>query len=204
MNYFDYMNELKPNDALKNRTKAKVQLEISKQNHKRYTIKKAYISIAACFIVLVASVFTAGALTKNSGYIEGPEESSTKNFFSEKILINTTLDESEEYPQEILIEDHLYLQYQKEDTKSIEDSKLEINKADIGELLYTIDESNLVDAMKTLGGSETKAIKKNKFCNAKVYKLNNYKNNTALLVKEENKEEYYLFYLIDERNSITD
>jgi len=196
MNYFDYINNIKPDKQLKNRTRTRVKFEISKQNSKRNNIKKALPSIAACFIILTASVFTLIASNQNSDYINHINESVSRNLFSEKIMVNITSDESEANPQKIIIGDNLYLQYQKKDSNETDNDEIEIYKSDIGKLLYIIDENNLVDQLKSSKNPNANNIQKNKFCNAEVYKLNNYKNNTVILVKEKDKEEYYLFYLI--------
>ncbi|MDE6110802.1 MAG: hypothetical protein K2F65_02675 [Eubacterium sp.] len=180
MNYFDYINELKPNDILKNNTEAKVKLEIAKQTNKRYKMKKATISIAACLIVLIVSVFTANAVTKNSKYID----SETKTTLAQTISVHTTIDKTEE-PQEILIGDTVYQQYQTDD-------KIEINKSDIGELIGIIGESNFASEMKSL--AEEKSSRQNKFQDAEVYRIKANKNDTAVLVKEKDTNEYYLFY----------
>ncbi|MDE6660116.1 MAG: hypothetical protein K2K01_08410 [Eubacterium sp.] len=187
MDYFDYIKDLKPNDDLKSKTKARIQLEISKQNIKSRTAKRATISIAACLIILAVSVFTVKAVTKNSEYIDSTSE--TKTTLEQIISVHTTTDEAEE-PQEILIGDTVYLQYQTKD-------KIEINKSDIGELIDRIGESNFRSEMKSL--AEKKSSKKNKFQNAEVYRIKTYKNDTAVLVKEKSKEEYYLFYRTEQQ-----
>lgn len=199
MNYFDYINGLKPNDNLKNDIKAKVNLEISKQKIKKNNIKKVYISIAACFVLLIATIMTAKTLTHNSIYIDDSTEiSETEPNPSKNILIRIASDKTNE-PQCILIGDNLYLQYISGDSnKKADNDRIEINKSDIGELLYTINENNLVSNLKSSNNSDTNDTDPNKFYNAEVYRLNNYENNTVVLVKEENKEEYYLFYLINE------
>ena len=144
MNYFDYINNIKPDKQLKNRTRTRVKFEISKQNSKRNNIKKALPSIAACFIILTASVFTLIASNQNSDYINHINESVSRNLFSEKIMVNITSDESEANPQKIIIGDNLYLQYQKKDSNETDNDEIEIYKSDIGKLLYIIDRKSVV------------------------------------------------------------
>lgn len=192
MNYFDYMKDLKPDESLKDRTEARIKLEISKQNIKKSNNRKAYISIAACFILLVSSIMITKALTKNPEYIGNISKNSKKEFITaEKVPINMDSNTTKAIPQKFLIVDKLYLQYTENSSNNIE-----ISKTDIGELICTITEKNLVDDMES---PDLKAAGQNKFYNAEVYSLKNYKNNSVVLVKEKHKEEYYLFYLTNEQ-----
>lgn len=209
MNYFDYINNLKPDNNLKNKTKSRVMFEISKQNTKKSNLKKASISIAACFIVLIISISISRVLIKNSDNIHNATETeklTTQNVYSDKILVSVASDGLAAGPQTVLLEDKLYLQYCKGDIiKKYEsdDKKIEINKSDIGELVYTINEYNLVDGMnmKFLKGLDTETAKHNKFYNAKVYKLKNCKNDTVFLVKRDVKEDEYYFFCLKGVNS---
>lgn len=183
MNYFDYIDDLNPDINLKSGTKSKVMLEISKQNTQKSNTKKAYISIAACFIILFGSIITFRALTKNS----------------DTISVNTAPDSLMAGPQSVLIDNKLYLQYWREEIneEDNDNEKIVINKTDIGELVCTINEYNLVDGinMKFLKALDIENAKQNKFYNAKVYKLINCKNDTVLLVKRDVNDEYYFFCL---------
>lgn len=202
MNYFDYINDLKPNDNLKNDTRARVKFEISKQKIKKNNIKKAYISMAACFIVIVVSVIASKALTKNPDYIGTPTGTpETEQNSSEKILVSVASDGLAAGPQTVLLGDKLYVQYWDESIlqeTETDDDKIRINKSDVGELVYTIDEDNLVDStsFKFLNKLDTETAQQNEFYNAKVYKLKNCKNNTVFLVREDKTDAYALFFLV--------
>lgn len=207
MNYFDYINDLKPDNNLKNNTKSKVMLEISKQNVKKSTAKKTYLSIAACFIVLLTSISALRVLMRNSENIGNSseiEKSTTQNHLSDKISVNIAGDGLAAGPEAVLFEDKLYLQYSRDDIREgSKEGEIEINKSDIGELVYTINEDHLVDGInfKFLKTLSTEAAKQNKFYNAKVYKLKNCKNDTVFLVKRDVKEDEYYFFLLKGINS---
>ena len=56
MNYTEYNNQLKLPDDLYKKTLAGVKSEISKHNQIQRKKKVAYLSFAACFMILVTSI----------------------------------------------------------------------------------------------------------------------------------------------------
>lgn len=207
MNYFDYINDIKPDKRLKTSTESKVMLEMSKQSIKKSNAQKACISIAACFILLVVTITSSKALMNNFDNFDNPnktEKITAQNIPSDKILVNTDGDGLQAGPVAVLFEDKMYLQYYRSDIREGDmKGKIEIDKSDISELAYTINEDNLVDGIDfmflTLQDAET--AKQNKFYNAKVYKLKNCKNDTVLLAKRDVKEDSYYFFCLKGINS---
>ena len=66
MNYTEYNNQLKLPDDLYKKTLAGVKSEISKHNQIQRKKKVAYLSFAACFMILVTSISTVKYLNNNS------------------------------------------------------------------------------------------------------------------------------------------
>ena len=66
MNYTEYNNQLKLPDDLYKKTLAGVKSEIPKHNQIQRKKKVAYLSFAACFMILVTSISTVKYLNNNS------------------------------------------------------------------------------------------------------------------------------------------
>ena len=80
MNYTEYNNQLKLPDDLYKKTLAGVKSEISKHNQIQRKKKVAYLSFAACFMILVTSISTVKYLNNNSSdTFETTHNSSTNN-----------------------------------------------------------------------------------------------------------------------------
>ena len=80
MNYTEYNNQLKLPDDLYKKTLAGVKSEISKHNQIQRKKKVAYLSFAACFMILVTSISTVKYLNHNSSNaFETTHHSSTNN-----------------------------------------------------------------------------------------------------------------------------
>ena len=90
MNYTEYNNQLKLPDDLYKKTLAGVKSEISKHNQIQRKKKVAYLSFAACFVILVTSISTVKYLNNNSSdTFETTHNSSTNNkgFSADKLLL---------------------------------------------------------------------------------------------------------------------
>ena len=66
MNYNEYNNQLKLSDDLYEKTLAGVKSGISKYNQKQRRKKSAYLSCAACFVILMSSFSAVKYFNKNS------------------------------------------------------------------------------------------------------------------------------------------
>ena len=120
MNYTEYNNQLKLPDDLYKKTLAGVKSEISKHNQIQRKKKVAYLSFAACFMILVTSISTVKYLNNNSSdTFETTHNSSTNNkgFSTENRTIKIKI-ENTKYPQKIIIDNKIYSQYYFGDAKA--------------------------------------------------------------------------------------
>ena len=108
MNYTEYNNQLKLPDDLYKKTLAGVKSEISKHNQIQRKKKVAYLSFAACFMILVTSISTVKYLNNNSSdTFETTHNSSTNNkgFSTDNRTIKIKI-ENTKYPQKIIIDNN--------------------------------------------------------------------------------------------------
>lgn len=117
MNYNEYNNQLKLSDDLYEKTLAGVKSGISKYNQKQRRKKSAYLSCAACFVILMSSFSAVKYFNKNSA-ANHPE--STQNNHTHNSDDNSSIKikiENEKYPYKIIINNKIYSQYYFEDEK---------------------------------------------------------------------------------------
>ncbi|MDE6124015.1 MAG: hypothetical protein K2G22_02155 [Eubacterium sp.] len=73
------------------------------------------------------------------------------------------------------------------------DNYIELKQSEIGELICTVDYSNLTEDLTAFEPMDIENAKNNKFYQAKVYKYAKAKSDNLIIVNAEN--EYYIFYL---------
>ena len=193
MNYNEYNNQLKLSDDLYEKTLAGVKSGISKYNQKQRRKKSAYLSCAACFVILMSSFSAVKYFNKNSA-ANHPEP--TQNNHTHNSDDNSSIKikiENEKYPYKIIINNKIYSQYYFEDEKGDFNNHIELKQSEIGELICTVDNSNLTEDLTAFKPMDIEDAKNNKFYQAKVYKYANTKSDNLVIVNAEN--EYYIFYL---------
>lgn len=75
MDYFDYINSIQPSADVKSKIEASAKEEFNKSNRRRLRQRKAFISIAACFVIFIAAFTTVsqiGAAKFNNSTTEMP------------------------------------------------------------------------------------------------------------------------------------
>lgn len=193
MNYTEYNNQLKLPDDLYKKTLAGVKSEISKHNQIQRKKKVAYLSLAACFMILVTSISTVKYLNNNSSNaFETTHNSSTNNkgFSTDNRTIKIKI-ENTKYPQKIIIDNKIYSQYYFGDAKADKNNNIELKQSEIGDLVCTLDYFNLTNDLSNYVPMTLEEAKNNKFYKALVYK---YAKSDNLIIVQTN-HEYYIFYL---------
>lgn len=193
MNYTEYNNQLKLPDDLYKKTLAGVKSEVSKHNQIQRKKKVAYLSLAACFMILVTSISTVKYLNNNSSdTFETTHNSSTNNngFSTDNRTIKIKIEDTK-YPQKIIIDNKIYSQYYFGDAKSDKNNNIELKQSEIGELACKLDYFNLTDDLSKYVPMTVEEAKNNKFYKALVYK---YAKSDNLIIVQTNNE-YYIFYL---------
>lgn len=194
MNYTEYNNQLKLPDDLYKKTLAGVKSEISKHNQIQRKKKVAYLSFAACFVILVTSISTVKYLNNNSSSdtFETTHNSSTNNkgFSTNNRTIKIKIEDTK-YPQKIIIDNKIYSQYYFGDAKADKNNNIELKQSEIGDLVCKLDYFNLTNDLSNYVPMTVEEAKNNKFYKALVYK---YAKSDNLIIVQTNNE-YYIFYL---------
>lgn len=211
MNYFDYINSLEPSAELREKTRQRVQNEISHKNIRLRNKKMACLTTAACFAIFVTAVSVSKTMTNTPNIIQNNTMDSTEvtqaqttqapiTNSNDVIQVNTANDGNKYGVQKIKLGDRVYVQYCSSGNKANwgeDNGNITINKSDIGELICTLAPNNLIDFehWDDYSGMTSSEAKGNKFNNAKIYEYKKCKNATQLIVKTES--DYFLFYLSD-------
>ena len=193
MNYTEYNNQLKLPDDLYKKTLAGVKSEISKHNQIQRKKKFAYLSFAACFMILVTSISTVKYFNNvPSDTFETTHNSSTNNkgFSTDNRTIKIKIEDTK-YPQKIIIDNKIYSQYYFGDAKADKNNNIELKQSEIGDLVCKLDYFNLTNDLSKYVPMTVEEAKNNKFYKALVYK---YAKSDNLIIVQTNNE-YYIFYL---------
>lgn len=193
MNYTEYNNQLKLPDDLYKKTLAGVQSEISKHNQMQREKKFAYLSFAACFMILVTSISSVKYFNNHSSdTFETTHNSSTNNksFSTDNRTIKIKIEDTK-YPQKIIMDNKIYSQYYFGDAKADKNNHIELKQSEIGDFVCTLDYFNLTNDLSNYVPMPVEEAKNNKFYNALVYK---YAKSDNLIIVQTNNE-YYIFYL---------
>lgn len=203
MNYNEYNHQLNLSDDLYEKTLAGVRSEISKHNQIQRKKKSAYLSFAACFVILAGSISAVKYFNKNSSdTIETTHNSSTNN--TSVSADNSTVEiktDYTKYPQKIIIDNKIYSQYYFGDEKADKENNIELKQSQIGELIYTVDCANLTNDLTSFEPMNIEEAKSNKFYQAKIYKYASAKSDNLIIINAKN--EYYIFYLNGLMNDYT-
>lgn len=203
MNYNEYNHQLKLSDDLYEKTLAGVKSEISKHNQIQRKKKSAYLSFAACFMILVSSVSAVKYFNKNSSdTFETTHNSPTNNtsISNDNSTVKIKIEDTK-YPQKIIIDNKIYSQYYFGDEKGDKDNNIELKLSEIGELICTADYANLTNDLFSFEPMDIEEAKSNKFYQAKIYKYAGTKSDNLIIVNAKN--EYYIFYLDGLMNDYT-
>lgn len=193
MNYTEYNNQLKLPDDLYKKTFAGVKSEIAKHNQIQRKKKFAYLSFAACFMILVTSISTVKYSNNNSSdTFETTHNSSTNNkgFSTDNRTIKIKIEDTK-FPQKIIIDNKIYSQYYFGDAKADKNNNIELKQSEIGDFVCTLDYFNLTNDLSNYVPMTVEEAKSNKFYKALVYK---YAKSDNLIIVQTNNE-YYIFYL---------
>lgn len=197
MNYKEYNNQIKLSDDLYEKTLTSVKSEVSKHNQIQRRKKYAYLSFAACFVILVSSFSTVKYFNNNSSadVSESTNYTPTKNpDASAKNDINIIIETGDmKYPHKIILDNKIYSQYYFGDAKGDTNNNIVLKQSDIGEMICELDYSNLTDDLSTFAPITAEMAKNNKFYKAKVYKYAKSKSDNLIIVQVS--KEYYIFYL---------
>lgn len=192
MNYNEYNEKINLPDGLYKKTLFSVKSAVSEHNQAQKRRKTVFLSTAACFAVLVCSVFSVKYLNKNSFY---EATGTTVNNQTEKqnnSIIEIKSDTSK-YPHKIIIGNKIYSQYYFGDEKGDTDNNIEIKQSEIGGFICEVDASNLTDNLTNFAPMSADEAKNNKFYKAKAYRFTTAKSDNIIIVQA--KDEYYMFYL---------
>lgn len=200
MNYNDYINEIKPSLELKEKIHDNVKKEITKKKINKLKKIKGTITIAACFVILVATTSVINNIleTENKSTLISPSENN-----SEKFIIITEENSSKSLPQEILINNVFYRQFSSYEVKSKlkkDNGNFVIKKSDIGDYICNIDSNNIfnVDTQKI---EDEENSKQNEFYNAKVYNYLPCNDLSNIVVETDNN--VYLFHIVNLNDSVS-
>ncbi len=193
MNYNEYNHQLKLSDDLYEKTLAGIKSEISKHNQIQKKKKSAYLSFAACFMILVSSVSAVKYFNINSSdTFETTHNSPTNNtsISTDNSTVKIKIEDTK-YPQKIIIDNKIYSQYYFGDAKGDKNNNIELKQSEIGDLICNLDYFNLTDDLSEYVSMTVEEAKNNKFYKALVYK---YAKSDNLIIVQTNNE-YYIFYL---------
>lgn len=193
MNYTEYNNQLKLPDDLYKKTLAGVQSEISKHNQMQRKKKFAYLSFAACFMILVTSISTVKYSNNHSSdAFETTHNASTnhKRFSTDNRTIKIKIEDTK-FPQKMIIDNKIYSQYYFGDAKADKNNTIELKQSEIGDFVCKLDYFNLTNDLSNYVPMPVEEAKNNKFYKAAVYKYD--KSDHLIIVQTHN--EYYIFYL---------
>lgn len=193
MNYTEYNNQLKLPDDLYKKTLAGVQSEIAKHNQMQRKKKFAYLSFAACFMILVTSISSVKYFNNHSSdTFETTHNSSTNNkgFSADNRTIKIKIEDTK-FPQKIVIGNKIYSQYYFGDAKADKNHNIELKQSEIGDFVCKLDYYNLTNDLSKYVPMPVEEAKNNKFYKALVYK---YAKSDNLIIVQTNNE-YYIFYL---------
>ncbi|MDD6728237.1 MAG: hypothetical protein PUE08_03340 [Eubacteriales bacterium] len=195
MNYKDFNDNIELSDELYEKTMLNVKAGISKHNQIQKRKKSAFLSFAACFIILISSFAIFDKRTNISNLESTPNMQNTQTTISDNkaIKIETDNDKSQ---TKIIIDKKIYTQYifnKETQIKGEENKAIEIKKSDIGELICDIKISNITNDLTDFSSMDIAEAESNTFYKAKAYKFSKSQNDNVIIVVAKNK--YYLFYL---------
>ena len=161
--YFEYLESIKAPTYSKAKVKSAIKAEISEKNKKKALQTRIVISMAACLAIF------AGALSVSKYNNNSKIDDST----TQEKTISINEDQSiKDSPQRIIIGNKYYFQYaspELEEKLNVKNDKAEIKQSDIGELICTLTEKNIID-MDDLNENtlDKKSAEKNEFYGAEV------------------------------------
>lgn len=189
--YFEYLESIKAPTYSKAKVKSAVKAEISEKNKKKALQTRIVISMAACLAIF------AGALSV-SKYNNNSKIDENYSTTQEKTISINDDQSTKDSPQRIIIGNKYYFQYappELEEKLKVKNNKAEIKQSDIGKLICTLDEKNIID-MDDLDENtlDKKSAEKNEFYDAEVYSVKSIDSSLILVKTSKN---YYYFHLVD-------